>query len=194
MSLLSSGSHLQYGSAIPTMSHTNPGQTYGAYLGPPSSVATAEPPIQVAQQVRPQNEGQQVPRLVAAQQEAPPQGLRFEDVRRMIEDGLAQRRREAPRYTKPHRLPEFILFSGDGQTSSIKHIGRFMAQCGEADSDAQKLCLFVHSLTGAAFSWFINLPPNSMRDWSDMKRIFHEHFYQTNREITVAELARMSQA
>ncbi|CAL2239325.1 unnamed protein product [Prunus armeniaca] len=32
-----------------------------------------------------------------------------------------------------------------------------------------------------------------MRDWSDMERIFHEHFYQTNREITVAELARMSQ-
>ncbi|CAL2247238.1 unnamed protein product [Prunus armeniaca] len=27
-----------------------------------------------------------------------------------------------------------------------------------------------------------------------MERIFHEHFYQTNREITVAELARMSQA
>ncbi|XP_021807496.1 uncharacterized protein LOC110751355 [Prunus avium] len=27
-----------------------------------------------------------------------------------------------------------------------------------------------------------------------MERIFHEHFYHTNREITVAELARMSQA
>ncbi|CAL2247119.1 unnamed protein product [Prunus armeniaca] len=134
-----------------------------------------------------------------------PQGLRFEDVRRMIEDGLAQRRPEAPRYTKPYppeidrtplprnyRLPEFILFSGDGQTSSIEHIGRFTAQCGEADSDTQKLRLFIHSLTGAAFSWFINFPPNSMRDWSDMERIFHEHFYRTNREITVAELAMMS--
>ncbi|CAL2271991.1 unnamed protein product [Prunus armeniaca] len=123
----------------------------------------------------------------------------------MIEDGLAHRRPEVPKYTKPYlpeidritlprnyRLPEFILFSGDGQTSSIKHIGRFTAQCGEADSDAQRLRLFVHSLTGAAFSWFINLPPNSVRDWFDMERIFHEHFYQTNREITVPELARMS--
>ncbi|CAL9005415.1 unnamed protein product, partial [Prunus brigantina] len=27
-----------------------------------------------------------------------------------------------------------------------------------------------------------------------MERTFHEHFYQTNREITVAELARMSRA
>ncbi|CAL2228678.1 unnamed protein product [Prunus armeniaca] len=83
---------------------------------------------------------------------------------------------------------------GSAKTSSIEHIGRFTAQCGEADSDAQKLRLFVHSLTNAAFSWFINLPPNSVRDWSNMERIFHEHFYQTNREITVAELARMSQA
>ncbi|CAL8112901.1 unnamed protein product [Prunus armeniaca] len=83
---------------------------------------------------------------------------------------------------------------GSAKTSSIEHIGRFTSQCGEADSDAQKLRLFDHSLTGAAFSWFINLPPNSVRDWSDMERIFHEHFYQTNREITVPELARMSQA
>ncbi|CAL9024361.1 unnamed protein product, partial [Prunus brigantina] len=94
----------------------------------------------------------------------------------------------------PHTHFEFTLFSGDGHTSSIEHIGRFTAQCGEADSDAHKLRLFVHSLTGAAFSWFINLPPNSVRDWSDMERTFHEHFYQTNREITVAELVRMSQA
>ncbi|CAL2277244.1 unnamed protein product [Prunus armeniaca] len=92
------------------------------------------------------------------------------------------------------KLQKFILFSGDGQTSSIEHIGRFTAQCEEADSDAQRLRLFIHSLTGAAFSWFINVPPNSVRDWSDMERIFHKHFYQTNREITVAELARMSQA
>ena len=76
----------------------------------------------------------------------------------MIEDGLAQRHPEAPKYTKPYspefdqtplprnyRLPEFILFSRDGQTSSIEHIGRFTAQCVEADSDAQRLRLFVHS-------------------------------------------------
>ncbi|XP_021817032.1 uncharacterized protein LOC110759283 [Prunus avium] len=183
------------------------GQTHGAHLASTSSVVSAEPLVQMAQQIRPQNDVQQASRLYAAQQEARPQGLRFEDVRRMIEDGLAQWRPDAPRYTRPYppkidrtplpqnyRLAEFMLFSGDGQTSSIDHIGRFTAQCGEADSDAQKLRLFVHSLTGAAFSWFINLPPNSVRDWSDMERISHEHFYQTNREITVTELARMSQA
>ncbi|CAL2240745.1 unnamed protein product [Prunus armeniaca] len=177
------------------------------YPVPPGSVAKAEPPVQVVQQVRPENEGQQVPLPVAAQQEAPPQGLRFEDVRRMIEDDLAQRRPEAPRYTKPYppeidrtplprnyRLPEFILLSGDGQATSIEHIGHFTAQCREVDLDAQKLHLFVHSLTGTAFSWFINLPPNSVRDWSNMERIFHEHFYQTNQEITVTELVRISLA
>ncbi|KAL6269592.1 hypothetical protein ACE6H2_026503 [Prunus campanulata] len=88
----------------------------------------------------------------------------------MIKDSLAQWLSEAPRYTKPYplkidrtplplnfHLPEFILFSGDGHTSSIEHMGRFTTQCGEANSDAQKLQLF------------------------------------TNREIIVAELARMSQ-
>ncbi|CAL8119771.1 unnamed protein product [Prunus armeniaca] len=92
MSLSPSGSHLQYDSAIPTITHSNPGQTYGAYLVPPSSVATAEHPVQVAQQVRPQNEGQQVPRPVVAQQEAPPQDPLIEDARRTTKDDSAQRR------------------------------------------------------------------------------------------------------
>ncbi|CAL8175383.1 unnamed protein product [Prunus armeniaca] len=99
-SSLPSGSHLQYGSVVLTTTHTNPGQTYGAYLVPPSSVATAEPPVQVAQQVRPQNEGQQVPRPVAAQQEVPPQDPLTEDAQRTTKDGSAQRRPGAPSYTK----------------------------------------------------------------------------------------------
>ncbi|CAL9020684.1 unnamed protein product [Prunus brigantina] len=136
-----------------------------------------------------------------------PSGPATKAAERRATNPTAERRPEAPRYTKPYppeidrtplprnyRLPKFTLFSRDGHTSSIEHIGRFTAQCGEADSDAHKLRLFVHSLAGAAFSWFINLPSNSVRDWSDMEGIFHEHFYQTNREITVAELARMSQA
>ncbi|CAL9005312.1 unnamed protein product, partial [Prunus brigantina] len=205
-------SQLQYGAANATVPCAHLGHTQGVSLAPTGPTITTETPIHAAQQQRPQNDGQlhkqqQNQRPTTTQAEAPARGLRFEDVRRMIEDGLAQRRPEAPRYTRPYppeidrillprnyRLPEFTLFSGDGHTSSIEHIGRFTAQSGEADSDAHKLRLFVHSLTGAAFSWFINLPPNSVRDWSDMERTFHEHFYQTNREITVAELARMSQA
>ncbi|CAL9024990.1 unnamed protein product [Prunus brigantina] len=64
--VISLDSHLHYGSAILTAAHTHPGQTHGAYLVPPGSIATAEPPIEGAQQQRPQNEGQQVPRPVAA--------------------------------------------------------------------------------------------------------------------------------
>ncbi|CAL9012568.1 unnamed protein product [Prunus brigantina] len=136
----------QHGGPVHTLAvHTHPGtshppavssQQYGQSNPIISSLLT--PPFppdshpHFAQQQRPQNDGQQNQRQTAAQTEAPARGLRFEDVRRMIEDGLAQRRPEAPRYTKP--------------------------------------------------------------DWSDMERTFHEHFYQTNREMTVAELARMSQA
>ncbi|CAL8992962.1 unnamed protein product [Prunus brigantina] len=183
-------SHPHFGAGSVTTPYAHLGQTQGANMAPTGPTGTTEVPTQAAQQQRPQNDGQQNQRPTAAQTEAPARGLRFEDVRRMIEDGLAQRRPEAPRYTKPYppeidrtplprnyRLPEFTLFSGDGHTSFIEHIGRFTAQCGEANSDALKLRLFVHSLTGAAFSWFINLPPNSVRDWSDMERTFHEHFY-----------------
>ncbi|CAL8993776.1 unnamed protein product [Prunus brigantina] len=58
-SLFPLDSHLHYGSTILTAAHTHPGQTHGAYLVPPGSIATAEPPIQAAQQIRPQKEGQQ---------------------------------------------------------------------------------------------------------------------------------------
>ncbi|CAL8175041.1 unnamed protein product [Prunus armeniaca] len=104
MSLLPSGSHLQYGSAIPTTTHPNPGQTYGAYLVPPSLIAMAKSPVQAAQQVRPQNEGQQVPRAVVAQHEAPPQDPPTEDARRKTKDDSTQRRPGAANYTELYPL------------------------------------------------------------------------------------------
>ncbi|CAL9020603.1 unnamed protein product [Prunus brigantina] len=70
-SLFPLDSHLHYGSAIPAAAHTPLGQTHGAYLVPPGSVATAEPPVQVAQQIRPMNEGQQVPRPVRPSKKHP---------------------------------------------------------------------------------------------------------------------------
>ncbi|CAL9025568.1 unnamed protein product [Prunus brigantina] len=97
-SLFPSGSHLQYGSAMPMATHTHPGQTYDAYLMPPGSVATAAPLVQI----KPQNDAQQVQRPLPTQLELPPQDPRTEDVRRTTKDGLAQRRPGAPGYTEPY--------------------------------------------------------------------------------------------
>ncbi|CAL9005962.1 unnamed protein product [Prunus brigantina] len=90
-------SHLRYGAAHVTAPYTHLGQTQGANVAPTGPTVTAETPVQAIQQQRPQNDGQQNQRPTVAQTEAPARGLRFEDVRRMIKDGLAQRRPEAPR-------------------------------------------------------------------------------------------------
>jgi hypothetical protein len=66
-------------------------------------------------------------------------------------------------YTQGFRIPEFVKFTGDDSRTPLEHIGQFMIQCGEASTnDICKLKLFPLSLSGAAFTWFISLPPNSV--------------------------------
>jgi hypothetical protein len=65
----------------------------------------------------------------------------------------------------PHRfkIPEFTKFSGNDGRSTLEHIGQFTIQCGAtASNDNCKMRLFPLSLSGAAFTWFISLPPNSV--------------------------------
>jgi hypothetical protein len=53
-------------------------------------------------------------------------------------------------------------FSGQGDISTIEHINRFLAQCGEASAEeALKVRLFSLSLTGSAFTRLSSLPPSS---------------------------------
>lgn len=95
----------------------------------------------------------------------------------------------------PHRyrVLAFHLFSGDAYQSTVEHIGRFISQCGEANSEENRMQLFSNSLTGSAFTWFINLPPNSIQTWRDLERAFHDHFYKAEQNIPVAELAKSFQ-
>ena len=73
---------------------------------------------------------------------------------------------QTPMYRKPYpewvhrihehprgfRIPDFALFYGNGNQSTVEHIARFAAQCGEfTNNDYIKLRLFPNSLTGAAF-------------------------------------------
>ncbi|OMO99378.1 reverse transcriptase [Corchorus capsularis] len=77
--------------------------------------------------------------------------------------------------------------------STVEHLGRFPIQCGEANTGFQKLRLFPNSLTGVAFTWYINLPPNSVTTWEEMERLFHTQFYKTEPEISMVDLSRLSQ-
>jgi hypothetical protein len=79
-------------------------------------------------------------------------------------------------YTQGFRIPEFVKFTGDDSRTPLEHIGQFMIQCGEASTnDICKLKLFPLSLSGAAFTCFISLPPNSVYTWADFEQKLHEN-------------------
>ncbi|XP_028066773.1 uncharacterized protein LOC114269606 [Camellia sinensis] len=107
--------------------------------------------------------------------------------------GPGVKRLERPRFRKPYpqwvddepfprsnRVPKFSLFHGEENQSIIEHIGRFTLQCGKAgNNDILKMRLFPHSLSRIAFTWFINLPADSIHTWVEMESKFHAQFYRT---------------
>ena len=56
-----------------------------------------------------------------------------------------------------------------------------------------KLRLFPNSLTGGAFVWYINLTPGSIQTWQQMEEALHAQFFQSEPEVSIADLARLSQ-
>ena len=96
-------------------------------------------------------------------------------------------------YPKGFKIPDFSLFAGESSLSSLEHVARFTAQCGDVNSDLYKLRLFNFSLTGSSFAWYINLPPNSIQSWEELVEKFHEQFYRPGMEMSVSSLARMAQ-
>ncbi|KAM2085482.1 hypothetical protein ACFX1R_023154 [Malus domestica] len=97
-------------------------------------------------------------------------------------------------YHKGFKIPDFSLFAGESSLSSLEHVAHFTAQCGYVNSDFHKLRLFNFSLTGSAFAWYINLPPNFIQSWEELVEKFHEQFYRPGMEMSVSSLARMAQA
>ena len=56
-----------------------------------------------------------------------------------------------------------------------------------------KLRLSTNSLTGRAFVCYFNLTPGSIQTWQQMEEAFHAQFFQTEPEVSTANLARLSQ-
>jgi len=68
----------------------------------------------------------------------------------------------------------------------MEHIGQFTTKSGEASqNEFHKLQLFPLSLTGVAFTWYLNLQPNSVQNWVDMKSCFHDRFYRPEPRVTI---------
>ncbi|KAM1818388.1 hypothetical protein ACFX11_000189 [Malus domestica] len=99
---------------------------------------------------------------------------------------------EQVEYPRGFKIPDFSFLAGESSLSLLEHVARFTAQCRDVNSDFHKLRLFNFSLTGSAFAWYINLPPNSVQSWEELVEKFHEQFYRPGMEMSVSSLARMA--
>ena len=53
--------------------------------------------------------------------------------------------------------------------------------------------LFPLSLSGAAFTWFISLPPNSVFTFADLEQKFHDYFFTGETELKLSHLTSVKQ-
>ena len=76
----------------------------------------------------------------------------------------------------------------------MEHISQFIIQCVETStSDIYKLRLFPLSLSGAAFTWFILLPPNSVHTWADLEQKFYDYLFNGETELRFSLLTSIKQ-
>ena len=67
---------------------------------------------------------------------------------------------------------------------------RYLIEAGEiANNENLRIKYFPSSLTKNAFSWFTTLPANSIHNWNQLERLFHEQFYMGQTKISLKELA-----
>ena len=53
--------------------------------------------------------------------------------------------------------------------------------------------LFPLSLSGAAFTWFISLPPNSVFTFANLEQKFHDYFFTGETELRLSHLTLVKQ-
>ena len=56
-----------------------------------------------------------------------------------------------------------------------------------------KLRLFPLSLSGAAFTWFTSLLPNSVYTFTDLEQKFHDYFFTGETELKLSHLTSVKQ-
>ncbi|OMO94091.1 reverse transcriptase [Corchorus capsularis] len=96
-------------------------------------------------------------------------------------------------YPKDYVSPKFKQF--DGKSGDAKeHVMKFVETLGVAGLDDDlKLKEFSKSLTGKAYTWYVNLIPGSVESWSHMCTLFGEKFFSTQERVTLIDLGREHQ-
>ena len=94
-------------------------------------------------------------------------------------------------------IPDFSLFYGEDDQSTLEHVARFTMQCGEFANYENfyhiKLRLFPNSLIGVAFTWYTTFPRNFIQSWQEMERQFYTQLFRVELEVCITELSRVTQ-
>ncbi|XP_027368230.1 uncharacterized protein LOC113874205 [Abrus precatorius] len=96
---------------------------------------------------------------------------------------------ELPRSWKVLKFSKFVRKSGE---STVEHIARYIIKCGDlARNEDLKLKYFLSSLTKEAFAWFTTLPSNSIHNWNQLERRFHEQFFRGKAKVSLMDLVNI---
>ena len=75
------------------------------------------------------------------------------------------------------KVPTLQTFDGKG--SPNQHIYYFKSQTGNVVSnDAILAHIFIDTLKGVAFEWFMKLPACSIKNWADLEKLFLSRFFE----------------
>ena len=61
------------------------------------------------------------------------------------------------------------------------------------DNDAILARLFIDTLKGLAFEWFMKLPEGSIKNWGDLEKLFLTRFFEDDSEVTMPTLLATKQ-
>ena len=82
-------------------------------------------------------------------------------------------------YPPKFKAPTLQAFDGKG--SSNQHMYYFKSQTGNVvANDAILARLFIGTLKGLAFEWFMKLPEDSIKNWGDLEKLFLTRFFEDN--------------
>jgi len=95
-------------------------------------------------------------------------------------------------YPPKFKAPSLHTFDGTG--SPNQHIYYFKSQTGNVVSnDAIMARLFIGTLKGVAFEWFMKLPAGSIKKWTDLEKLFLARFFEDDTEVSVPTLLAVKQ-
>ncbi|XP_028072144.1 uncharacterized protein LOC114274423 [Camellia sinensis] len=96
-------------------------------------------------------------------------------------------------YPEGYIVPKFIKFDGK-QGNAREHVVRFIETLGiHGSNHVLRLREFSKSLTDRAYSWYVNLTPNSVRSWEEMVNKFHAKFFQAAEKVTALTVCKEKQ-